>query len=235
MSKLDNITMDEIKDKIMTILIANEGKIYNQYKLYSLVLDKFINTNSQYVPQEFKYNFFIIIRGLMEDYDNISVIKENDIYQVVYNAPKDFTHEIITYDPEWIDKTQLNIFIINNDLVTNYQDPETGNTIFHDILSNDNYENAKLLTNNYIIGNVVNNNNKTPIESIKNIEIATLIINDLNKRLYYNDKKIEEFEQLFVKNRYNNEIIFLQRYIIIALILMFIFVFTIFIFYIDNI
>lgn len=209
MTTLDNVTFDDIYNKIMLVLVANEGISYDQYNLYSAVLDKFTRNESGFVPPEFKYKFFITIRQLMSKDDNIRVMKENNVYQVVYNAPKDakFKTDFIKYSPEWIDGSQLNNFIINNKLDLNYQDPESGNTIYHDVLSENNYENVKkLLETNNINYNIKNNYNKTPIECIKDVQIATIIINDLNKKLNQFEEKLTKTEERLSKIENKNEI-----------------------------
>lgn len=197
MSRLINTTLDDIYNKIMLILIANEGKLYDQYRLYSLVLDKFVKSESEYVPPEFKYKFFIIIRQLMIKNDNIRVFKENNIYQIIYNAPKDIKLDDINFNSNWIDISQLNNYIIDNDndINFNYKDPESGNTIYHDILSDNNCENVKkLLEKNNIDYNIKNNYDKTPIECIKHIQVATIIINDLNNKLNQFEQKLKIIE-----------------------------------------
>jgi hypothetical protein len=135
--------------------------------------------------------------------DCIKVFKENNVYQVIYNAPKDIKPEIKDYIPEWLDKTDFNYYLVNNKLDLNYQDPESGNTIYHEVLSESgfdtkNYGNIdkvkKLIetsTNNY---SIKNNDDKTPIECIKDVKVATLVINDLNNKLISLEKKLEMFE-----------------------------------------
>jgi hypothetical protein len=200
MTTLDNVTYDDIYNKIMLVLVANEGKIYDQYRLYSLILDKFSGNESGFVPPEFKYKFFITLRQLMLKDDNIKVIKENNIYQVIYNAPKDIQPENVKYSPEWINGSELNNFIINNKVDLSYQDPESGNTIYHDVLSENNCDNVKkLLETSTINYNIKNNYNKTPIECIRDVQVATIIINDLNK-------KLDKFNERLVLLENKNEI-----------------------------
>jgi len=209
MTTLDNVTYDDIYNKIMLVLVANECIIYDQYNLYSSVLDKFTRNESGFVPPEFKYKFFITLRQLMLKDDNVKVIKENNVYQVVYNAPKDSNVKpgLIKYSPEWIDGSQLNKFIINNKIDLDYKDPESGNTIYHDVLGENNSDNVKkLLETNNIDYNVKNNNNKTPIECIKDVQIATIIINDLNKKLNQFEEKLSKTEERLSKIENKNEI-----------------------------
>jgi hypothetical protein len=208
MTILDNVTFDDIYNKIMLVLVANEGILYNQYKLYSLILNKFTRNETYFVPPEFKYKFFVTLRQLMLKDDNIKVFKENNIYQVIYNGSKEVKPEFVNYSPEWIDKSQLNKFIINNNIDLNYQDPESGNTIYHDILSENNYENVKkLLETNNVNYNIKNNYNKTPIDCIKDIQIATVIINDLSNKINQFDEKLNQFEEKLKILENKNEIV----------------------------
>ena len=202
---LDQINYNDIFNKIMLVLLANEGILYNQYKLYSIVLDKFTNYQDSFVPMNFKYKFFIVIRELMLKDDIIQVYKENNIYHIIYNAPYNIKLEKINYIPDWIDKTKLNNFIIDNKIDMNYQDPETGNTIYHDILSESNNENLKkILEFNNINYNIKNYNNQTPVECIKDITTAVIIVNDLSNKLYETEKKLNNIHELVNKIEYEN-------------------------------
>ena len=209
MSTLENVTYDDIFNKIMLILVANEGTLYDQYKLYSLVIDKITKNEVIGVPPDFKYKFFITLRQLMLKDDNVKVMKENNIYQVIYNAPKDIKLENINYNPEWINNSELNSYIINNktEVDINYKDPESGNTIYHEVLSEHNSENVKkLIETNNTFYNVTNNYNKTPIECIKDVQVAIVIINDLNKRINNFENKSQLLENRLKILENKNEI-----------------------------
>jgi hypothetical protein len=219
MNTLYNISLDNINTKIMIILVANESKMYDQYNLYLLFLSKFTNNENNFVPPEFKFKFFIILRQLMSRNDNTKVIKENNIYYVIYNPPKDIKIEKVNYNPTWIDNTQFNNFIINNKIDLNYQDPESGDTIFHDILSKNNYEIVKeLLETNNINYNIVNNNNKTPIECIKDIQVASIIINDLNNKINKIEEKLNHYNKR-LKIQENNKNIEYLMFILVTIII----------------
>lgn len=205
MTTLKDTTPDEIYNKIMIILVANEGILYNQYNLYSLVLCKFndyANSTYKYVPPEFKYNFFLTLRELMLKNDNVKVIKKNSVYYVIYNEPQNLTMETIDYDPYWINYSQLNKFIIDNNLDLNYQDPESGNSIYHDMLSDSDYYNVKkIIETNKINYEITNNHGKTPIECIKDIQVASIIIDNLNKKLNHFERRL-----IAQENQYNPSI-----------------------------
>ena len=203
MSILESVTHEDIYNKIMIILVANEGKFYDQYKLYSLILDKF-RVTSDYVPYEFKCKFFIIVRSLMIKNDSVKVTKENNIYQVSYNPPKNITPSYTNYNPTWIDTSQLNNFTIklieDDKEYINYTDIESGNTVYHDVFSHNNCENVKkLLKINNLNYNINNNLNKTPIECITNIEVATVIINELYNKINLLENKVNTINEVLDK------------------------------------
>ena len=199
MSSLSDVTFDDIYSKIMIVLMANEGQVYDQYKLYSLVLDKFTrNESSGFVSPEFKYKFLIVMRQLMSKDDSIKVFKTNNIYQVIYNAPPEteLKPSCILYKDSWINNWELSGYIINNNIDFKYQDMESGNTIYHDVLSENNCENVKkLLENKQIDFTIKNNYNKTPLECINDIKVAAIIINDLHKKLTDLEEKIIKLER----------------------------------------
>jgi hypothetical protein len=127
--------------------------------------------------------------------DNIRVFKDNNIYQIVYNPPNGIKLENIKFNDKWINMSDLNNYIIDNEIDINYQDIENGNTIYHEILSEHNCDNIKkLLEKNNIDYNVKNYYDKTPIECINNIKIATIVINDLNKKLDKFEEKLNILE-----------------------------------------
>lgn len=211
MSYLDNVTFDEIYNKIMIILLANEGVLFNQYRLYSLVLDKFIKINEQetnFVPNEFKHKYLITLRQLAIKDTNITVTKKNNIYQVIYGNLPDDNIEIktVTCLPQWINESEFNKFIINNNIDLNYQDPESGNTIYHNMLNGNDSDNVKQLLKTHKINyNVKNHNDKTPIECITNLGVAVTIINDLSQQLNDISQRLNsnETELLEYKKRFN--------------------------------
>ena len=195
-----DITFDDIYSKIMLVLVGNQGKFYNQYELYSQVLDKLSRNTNGFVSLDFKYKFFITVRNLMTKNNDIRVIKKNNVYHVVYDSSNNTEPEHTKYSPEWIDKTRLDQFIINNGVGLDYIDLETGNTIYHEILSDGNIENIKkLLETTKIDYNIKNNNNKSPIECINDINAAIIIINDLNNKLTASNEKLIIFDRRLYK------------------------------------
>lgn len=193
MSILNNVSFEDIYNKVMLILIANESTLYDQYKLYSLVIDKFNVNKQDFIPPEFKCKFLITIRQLMSKDENVKVIKTNGVYQVIYNAPSDINLKNVYYSSDWIDESNLNSFIIDNKIELNYQDPESGNTISHNLLKTTDFENIKkLLEMSDLKLDIKNNDNKTPIECINNIHVASIIIDNLYKKIEKLEEKVEE-------------------------------------------
>jgi len=200
-NNLENITHEEIFNKMMLVLCANDDVIYNQYKLYDSVLEKF-NTSHIFIPINFKYKFMIVMRQLMSSNDDIKVWKENNIYYAIYNQdiiiPKETN---LIYDTNWLTNEDLTSYIINNEIKNefNYKDPETGDTIYHTVLGGINYDLIKKIvdnnnTNNY---SIKNNNNKTPIECITDIRVAILVISNLNYKIEALESKSEIIENNF--------------------------------------
>ena len=208
MTELINVTHDEINSKIMIILCANEGNVYDQYNLYSRVIDKFMlgltstcdevsEKRTSFIPPTFKYKFMLVFRNLMTTNNNIKVIKENNVYNVVYNPPTDIVLTNTNYDNSWLNTKDFNSYIIDSDLHCEfaYKDIESGDTMHHDILGGDDYTTIKrLIDTNYVDYNVKNNFDKTPIECINDIKVATLVISNLNLRVDSLESRIKNLE-----------------------------------------
>ena len=186
----------------MLVWAANEGKLFDQSTLYNKVIDKF-DTSVIMIDPHFKYKFFIVIRDLMSQSDDVKVIKENGVYYTIFNPPSNITIvDPVGYDSSWLNEDDFTKYIIKNDVTNiNFQDPENGNTVFHDVLSGNDYLLAKeLLTkyrNDYLLENSKGN---TPIDCIKDIKIATIVITDLQRQVSYIESKLAYLEQ---KNNYD--------------------------------
>lgn len=185
MSNIQDLNEEQIYDKLMIILIANEGTIFDQYKLYSKLVDK-LNLTSAAVPSFIKYKYLIVLRRLMSKSDNIKLTKEKDVYYIVYNESSTSKQNTVSYESSWINRNGFNEYVIENKMKDqiNYCDPETGNTILHEVLKDNDINSIKKLINDYNIDyNIKNKSNESPIECIKDINVATVIISDLNSRI----------------------------------------------------
>jgi len=198
MSDLQNITCDQINIKLLIILYANENKLFDQYTLFNMTVDKFrTSQNINYVSPDFKSKYLLVLRSLMSKNNSIIVIKKKNVYYVGYEMKNTNIDYIINYSDHWLDNHTFNNYIIENNLEDelNYVDPENGNTIFHDILSGNNCNFIEKVIKTFDIDyNLKNNDDKTPIECITHIKTTVFIINELNNRLNSIDKKIKNLE-----------------------------------------
>lgn len=210
MTELINITHDEINSKIMIILCANEGKVYDQYSLYSRVIDRFTQdfanvynetaekrNVTSFIPPTFKYKFMLVFRNLMATNNDIKIVKENNVYNVVYNPHTDIVLTNTNYDNTWLNIKDFNSYIIESDLHCEfaYKDIESGDTMHHEILGSNDYATIKRLINtNRIDYNVKNNFDKTSVECINDIKVATLVISNLNSKVNSLESRIENLE-----------------------------------------
>jgi hypothetical protein len=195
MSDLINVTHDELNNKIMIILCANEGIIFDQYTLFSKVIDKF--TSTSFIPRSFKCKFMLVLRNLMITNNDVKIIKKNNVYNVVYNSPNDIEIKDSNYDNMWLNIHDFNAYIIDSNLYSEfgYKDIESGDTLYHNILGGNDYITVKRLINsNSIDYNVKNNFDKTPIECINDIKVASLVISDLNLRINNLESRIKNLE-----------------------------------------
>lgn len=195
MSNLEQITYENINDKIILVLCANLGTIYNQYELYDAVLDKFSRTSNS-IHSDFKYKFMHVIRQLMSNNNNVTVLKDNGVYYVGYDIPQQVIEPCSTNE-FWLDKDNYIKFIIDNNLEDEfiYQDPETGNNLYHELFKTGDYTTIKKVINTHHIDYTITNKIKdTPIDCINRVEVATLVISDLNKRIYSLERRLNKLE-----------------------------------------
>lgn len=196
MSDLSNITHQEIENKILIILNAYENKILDQYLLWNKIIDRF-ELKNKYISPIFKNKFLIVLRNLKNRYDDIEVITENNIYKAVSKKDplNDFINEYEEIkqnyeceenleDKNLFDKNELNNYILDNNLYEelDYED-SNGNTIFHDLVSGNNYYQInKLINENKFNFTKINKLNKSPIDLINSLDVTNIILKDaLNK------------------------------------------------------
>lgn len=185
LDNIQDISEDQIYDKLMLVLIANEGTVFDQYKLYSKLIDK-LNLTTVGIPANFKCKYMVVLRQLMSKSDNVKLTKDNNVYHVVYGETITSKINSVNFTPTWLNRSDFNEYVITNKLKDqiSYCDPDTGNTILHEVLEDNNLECVKKLINDYNIDYTIKNKlNKSPIECIKDINMATLIISDLNSRI----------------------------------------------------
>jgi len=197
MSNLEEITYEDINDKIQLVLCANMGTMYNHYELYNAVTDKFSRTSNSIHPN-FKYKFMHVIKQLLSNNSDITIFKDrdNDVYYIGYDIKQEVTEPCII-DTQWFDKDGYIKFIIDNNLEDEfmYQDPKTGNNLYHDLFNTGDYSTIKKVIDTHDIDYTIKNKiNNTPIDCINRIEVATLVISDLNKKIHSLEKRLTKLE-----------------------------------------
>ncbi len=204
MADLSNITLNEIENTIMLVLVGNNNTVFTQYQLFDKVIDK-LEIKINCIHNSFKSKFLIVLRNLMSSYDDVKIYRENNIYKAVYttdnvnvkNYNSDFQdHHQDQADPFTIN--DLNSYIIDNDMFEQftYIDQGSGNTIYHDIVSNNNYlQIKKLIDTNKFDYNIKNLNDKTPIDYINDQRVSNLMIKTLFNKIDILEKEVDAFKK----------------------------------------
>jgi len=202
-------TLQEIENAIMMVLISKDGILLKQNQIYSNVVDK-LDINTNFIHYTFKYKFLFVLRNLMSKYDDVKVINENNIFSAIYNSNKDADKNSYTIDlnevPINLDSSDLDAYIIDNDITEefNFIDPNNNNTIYHNIVSNNNYfQIKKLINDNKFNFTVKNIDNKTPIDLINNQQISNLFIKELFNKISSLEKDIEIIKNCDVRDSIN--------------------------------
>ena len=216
MADLSNISLNEIENTIMLVLVGNDSTVFTQYQLFDKVIDKLeIKTNS--IHNSFKSKFLIVLRNLMSSYDDVKIYRENNIYKAVYATDnitiKNYSSSAgdrFTPDPFTIN--DLNSYIIDNDMFEEftYIDQGSGNTIYHDIVSNNNYlQIKKLIDTNKFDYTIKNLNDKTPIDYINDQRVTNLMIKTLFNKIDVLEKELDALKKKDI-SLYINELTLLQ-------------------------
>lgn len=204
MSNLSEISIDKIETDVMSVLYANIDKKFTQYGLFNkLLVDKYEGQYSNSIYPNFKYKFLLVVRNLMSKYDDIIVEKKDDVYYILCSSSKENIQEIPIYSTsldnpiklEKSDVSGLYDFICDNYLneYMEWVDPFNGNTIFHELISNNNInQTSKLIKKNKFNFEIKNNNNQTPTDFINSLEMSNLIIAELNKKIMMLTKKYNQ-------------------------------------------
>lgn len=202
MTSLDQLSIESIETKIMSILYANIDTCFNQFALFDkLIKDKFPENYNTAINPVIKAKFLLVLRNLASRYDDISVVKSNNVFSVTCLSDKDKVSNIKNYVP--VEETQINQsnfsnvrvtlnlgldysdlvnYIIDNNLDEDisYVDPFDGNTIYHDLVATNNTDKiTKLIESNKFNYFVKNKYGFTPIQLTKNQDIIIIISNGL--------------------------------------------------------
>jgi len=216
MSDLSNISLNEIENTIMLVLVGNDGIVFTQYQLFDKVIDK-LEIKINCIHNSFKSKFLIVLRNLMSSYDDVKIYRENNIYKAVYatdnstmNSYSSSTDDTFIPDPFTIN--DLNSYIIDNDMFEQftYVDQSSGNTIYHDIVTNNNYlQIKKLIDTNKFNYNIKNLNDKTPIDYINDQRVTNIMIKTLFNKIDVLEKELDAFKKQDI-SLYINELTYYQ-------------------------
>lgn len=204
------ITLNEIENKIVLILMASPNIMYTQYTLYDKILEKF-DVKDYKADQGFKAKYMLVLNNLDKTYDNIKLQNINDKYIICYEDKDEIKsnqnkEEIIndlnnSRDDDMSNSSFILDFIVTNKVTDhyNYIDPKTGNTILHEVLSKDNTENVKnILQHN---SNLRASNERSVLEAPKSPETERIVVDGdlliLNKNL---ETPIEKINSIQVSN-----------------------------------
>jgi hypothetical protein len=231
MSNLYEISIDKIETDVMSILYANIDKKFTQYTLFNkLLADKYEGQYTNSIHPNFKSKYLLILRTLMSKYDDLNIEKKNGIYYIICLSSNENIQEKEFYNEEMINRIKLEKsdisnmydYIYDNNLneYMGWYDPFDGNSIFHELIINNNIkQTSRLLDENIFNFEIKNNQNQTPIDLINSPEMSNLIITEFVKKIkiltekynqeksnvdnivYSFNKKVDYYESVEYKNK----------------------------------
>jgi hypothetical protein len=212
------ITLNEIENKIVLILMAAPNVIYTQYTLYDRLIEKF-DVKEYKADVGFKAKYFLVLNNLDKKYDNIKVqnvnnryilsYEDNDVPNVVSNTSdvqqKESIIDTMNNLPdnnEMCDSSYLANFIITNNLKDhyNYVDGKTGNTILHEVLALNNVENVKNILKENLNVLALNKKLESPFEKITSIQVSNVVLLELFKINQQNKILLDECNNIIIKH-----------------------------------
>jgi len=228
MSNLNDISMDKIETDLMSVLYANMDYTFTQYSLFNKLLnDKYdiTNTNSAFISSNFKSKFLLILRNLMSKYDDIKITRDDTIFNIVClsspdakpikftNSLKDTKSNNVQLDENDISGMYDYIWENNPNEYYNWNDPFDGNSIFHELVLNNNTKQIeRLIGENLFDYSITNNHKQTPVDLIKTPQVAKILTLGLIKNLTLTKEKLiteKENVNMLVKN-FNDKINFYE-------------------------
>jgi hypothetical protein len=210
MSSLYNdIEIDKIETDIMSVLYANMDTTFTQFSLFNkLIRDKydFKDTMTVSIHPNFKSKFLLVVRCLSSKYDDIKITKENNMYNITCLSGTDIKPNISTEEKNpptkpkvksesefelesnlnKSDITMMYDYICENNLeeYIKWSDPIDGNSLFHELVINNNIKQIEsLIEKNLFDYMAMNNFKQTPIDLIKSPQLSNVITMGLVKKL----------------------------------------------------
>jgi hypothetical protein len=222
MTDLTQVSLQEIEDKIMSILYSNMDIVFTQYALFNKLLeDKYDNKYTNLVGSNFKPKFLLVLKNLMEKYDDIIINKSNGIFSVVCvsesekpielnksNKSNKF-NEILekqkqetnienknTENTNYFNLSDVyNYFYESNpsDCIKSWADPWEGNTFSHELVLTKNKELIiKLIDSNEFDFETKNKLGKNPIELSTDAEITSILAMGIFKKFILDSEKFKK-------------------------------------------
>ena len=197
LNTLENVSYDEIENKVMLTLLANPEKTYTKSELYNIVLDK-LESTTQFVHPQFKFKYMIVLNQLPSKHD----IKVTDN---LVTSGSEVVHTEIK-EKESVDlpnMEELSEFIVENNLLktTNF------NGVPFDLVRN----NKVLLVErmfeeeHMVYFRKTNTENRTPMRYINSQQMTNLFLEKIYLKVIQLEKEnlelCEEIRKIEEKNK----------------------------------
>jgi hypothetical protein len=220
MSSLDNISYNDIENKVMLILYTKPNKFFSKSEIFDKLVDN-LNLNKTLINREFKFKFMIVLNQL-DKYDvkitNNSISLSNEISTDI--LPLISTTELPTME-------DVSEYIIENNLleIANY------NSLPYDLIRGNKFLMIeKMLENdeNILFFITKNETNKSALKFIKSHQITNIFIEKLYDKVLELSTKLEKISERITKiekNNNNNNKLTIYNYLsIVNAIIMFIWI-----------
>jgi len=232
---MDDIIFKKLEITIIATITRNPGKYRSQYEIFKEIIEDLDIKNPE-DKDTLKIKFLNIFRLLPGLYDDINIIKKEEILYIAFSPQKEDIdilniniNKSINDDIEKItdvseDKMPLEIDVINfildeskNDIYMlkffNKKDYNK-NTLLHILVLNNDYDRIKKSFDRlYEMADQKNNDDKTPIELISDTKISNLFLSELIKDNNNLECDLVLFEDKYnlesIKNSYSTNFIYL--------------------------
>ncbi len=198
LNPLENVSFEDIENKVMLTLLANPDKTYTKSELYNIVLDK-LEASSGAVNPHFKYKYMIILNQLPSKHD--VKVTENLVTSGSEVLNTEFKETTSVNLPSM---EEVSEFIVENDLLktTNF------NGVPFDLVRN----NKIVLVEKLLIDEPLvyfkkfNTENKTPLNYINSQKMTNLFLERIYLKVLEQEKENLEFYETIRKleEKYEN-------------------------------
>jgi len=173
LQRLENISYDDIENKLMLILLANPDITYTKSELYNILLEN-LESTTQYVHPQFKFKYMVVLNQLPSNHD----VKVTDDL-VTSGLDIDYSElknkENVNVDLPNME--ELSEFIVENNLLktTNF------NGVPFDLVRNNKLSLVEKMfeEEHMVYFRKTNTENKTPIRYINSQQMTNLFLEKL--------------------------------------------------------